>query len=99
MAWIEILRSEGVDSDTVCELEKDIARLETITQRFSKIGSKPNLTPENIQDVISNFILYFKDRTSSKIKFNINLPEKPIIIDINKYLFEWVIEKIGRAHV
>lgn len=99
MAWVEILKSEGIDPDTVSELEKDIARLETITQRFSKIGSKPNLTPENIQDVISNFILYFKDRTSSKIKFNINLPKKPIIIDINKYLFEWVIENLCKNAV
>lgn len=99
MAWVEILRSENVNPDTVSELEKDIARLETITQRFSKIGSKPNLTPENIQNVISNFILYFKDRTSSKIKFNINLPEKPIIIEINKYLFEWVIENLCKNAV
>jgi|LSQX01.2.fsa_nt_gb signal transduction histidine kinase len=99
MAWTEILRSENINPNIVVEIEKDIARLETITQRFSKIGSTPNLRAENIQEVILNFITYFKTRTSSKIAFHIDFPEKPIIIEINKYLFEWVIENLCKNAV
>jgi len=94
MAWVEILRSENTNPETVKEIEKDIARLEIIAQRFSKIGSKPHLSTENIQDIICHFIEYFKDRTSVKIIFKLFLPEKPIYININKYLFEWVIENL-----
>ncbi|OQA91894.1 MAG: Sporulation kinase D [Bacteroidetes bacterium ADurb.Bin234] len=99
MAWTEILRNENINPDIVVEMEKDIARLETITQRFSKIGSTPDLSPENIQDIINNFIHYFKNRTSSKVVFQIDLPKKPIIVEINKYLFEWVIENLCKNSV
>ncbi len=99
LAWIELLRSENIDQNILKEMEKDISRLETTAQRFSKIGSTPNLKTENIQEIISNFIDYFKDRTSSKIQFKLLLPENTIFININKYLFEWVIENLCKNAV
>lgn len=99
MAWVEILRSENTNPDTVNEIEKDIARLEIIAQRFSKIGSKPNLSKENLQEIVNQFIEYFKNRTSSKINFKLHLLDKPVYININRYLFEWVIENLCKNAV
>ncbi|NLJ83140.1 MAG: HAMP domain-containing histidine kinase [Bacteroidales bacterium] len=99
MAWAEILRSENVNPEIINEIEKDITRLEVITQRFSKIGSTPNLSDENIQEVICDFIEYFKNRTPDKITFDLKFPKKPIYIHINKYLFEWVIENLCKNAV
>jgi signal transduction histidine kinase len=99
LAWLELLRAENVDHNILSEMEKDISRLETTAQRFSKIGSMPSLKVENIQEVIRNFIEYFKDRTSEKIKFKLKLPENDIFININKYLFEWVIENLCKNAV
>ena len=99
LAWLELLRAENVDHNILSEMEKDISRLETTAQRFSKIGSMPCLKVENIQEVIRNFIEYFKDRTSEKIKFKLKLPENDIFININKYLFEWVIENLCKNAV
>ena len=70
LAWLELLRAENVDHNILSEMEKDISRLETTAQRFSKIGSMPSLKVENIQEVIRNFIEYFKDRTSEKLNLN-----------------------------
>ena len=93
--FVSLVRiAENVDHNILSEMEKDISRLETTAQRFSKIGSMPSLKVENIQEVIRNFIEYFKDRTSEKIKFKLKLPENDIFININKYLFEWVIENL-----
>jgi K+-sensing histidine kinase KdpD len=94
MAWLEIMKSKTADQEMMNELEKDIKRLEKITERFSKIGSKPILDKENIQEVIAHAIQYLKTRSSEKVIYNIHLPQDELVIPLNAELFEWVIENV-----
>lgn len=95
MAWVDYLDAKGLDSETVEELHKDLKRLNTITDRFSKIGSPPLLKPENIVSSIYDSIGYLKTRTSQKVVFHINLPsDHEIIVPLNLQLFDWVIENL-----
>ncbi len=94
MAWMEIMKSKATDQEMLNELEKDIKRLEKITERFSKIGSKPILNKENIQEVIDRAIVYLKTRSSDKVIYDIHLPQDELIIPLNAELFEWVIENV-----
>jgi signal transduction histidine kinase len=95
IAWIELLKLQGLGGDALSELKKDIDRLENITDRFSKIGSPPSLDSINIVDVVYNSTEYIKNRTSKKIDYDIRVPgEKPIIAPVNAHLFSWVIENL-----
>lgn len=95
LANLELLRLKNVDENLVSELEKDIHRLEKITDRFSKIGSAPKLQRENIIKVLVDSIKYVKARSSEKIIFDYNFSEKDqIFLPMNVHLFEWVIENI-----
>jgi len=97
IAWMELLKMEGVKNPIIEELSKDVDRLEKITERFSKIGSVPKLEPENIVDVVYNSMAYLKTRTSRKINYIINPGhETSIMAPINLHLFEWVIENITK---
>ena len=100
MAWVEMLKMENVDQQTVEEIEKDTHRLNDVSQRFSKIGSTTNLQEENIVPVIYNAIHYLKNRTSKKINYEINVPEDFVIsVPMNRYLFQWVIENLCKNAV
>ena len=99
MAWSEILESENIHPDIVKEINKDIQRLENIAQRFSKIGSAPNLENEDINTITVDFLSYFQSRTSSKIVFVKEIPQYPIHVQMNKYLFEWVLENLCKNAV
>ena len=100
MAWVDYLETKDIDSETIEELRKDVNRLSTVTDRFSKIGSNPLLVPENVVSVIYNSISYLKTRTSQKIAYSINVPpEQPIVIPLNLQLFEWVIENLVKNAV
>jgi len=99
MAWTELLKNENVNPDILEEINKDLVRLENITQRFSKIGSMPKLEMNNINKLITDFINYFKSRTSAKIKFNIYTPENEINALVSKHLFEWVLENLCKNAV
>lgn len=93
--WIEILQHKYPDISITRELALDVERLEKVTERFSRIGSKPSLTSENIITIISRTIDYLKSRTSSKVRFNIDyVREKKIVVPLNPALFEWVIENV-----
>lgn len=92
--WIEVLRMKNVDETIVNEIEKDVSRLETVTDRFSKIGSNPKLLEQDILLIFDNFVEYIKKRLSSGIKVTIEKPSEEIILKINKSLFEWVVENI-----
>lgn len=100
-AWVEILRNEpSINPEIVVELSKDIQRLETITTRFSNIGSMPILKEEDLEELISSFISYLKIRISTKVHIEI----KSALIanqvaNVNKYLFEWVIENVCKNAV
>jgi signal transduction histidine kinase len=99
VAWVELLKLKGVDAETLSEIEKDVNRLETITDRFSKIGSKARLEDTEIVSVIRNTLSYIKSRTSQKISFSIKSSPESIIVPINIHLFEWVIENISKNAV
>lgn len=95
MAWVELLRLKGMDDETLFEVTKDIQRLETITERFAKIGSTPKLEQENIVEVIYHAIAYLRLRTSRKVHYNITFTEGlKVVLPLNRYLFEWVIENL-----
>ena len=95
MAWLEVLRSKSVDEDTLKEFEKDVKRLETITDRFSKIGSIPKLEAQNLQEILSEAIHYMQSRVSKKVDFSNNLDDFPNLnVPLNISLFEWVVENI-----
>jgi signal transduction histidine kinase len=94
MAWVELMKERAIDIKLIRELEKDVIRLEKITERFSKIGSRPILKKENVIDVLKESVEYLKTRTSDNINFNISYPYDDIKIPLNAALFEWVIENI-----
>jgi anti-sigma regulatory factor (Ser/Thr protein kinase) len=100
-AWVEILRNEPhINPDIVIELSKDIQRLETITTRFSNIGSTPILKKEDLLELITSFLNYLKIRISTKVHIDIQSSLAPNqVANVNKYLFEWVIENICKNAV
>ena len=100
IAWVELLKLKGLDDETVTEIEKDVMRLETITDRFSKIGSAARLEKTNIITVIYDTIAYMRSRVSPKVNFAI-IPGsgQEIITPINLHLFEWVIENLCKNAV
>lgn len=97
LGWVEILKLKNADPEAITEIEKDIARLQVVTERFSKIGSNPELKPEDINEVLTNIIEYMKLRTSGKItyEYNFSIQEKTIL-PLNRPLFEWVLENLFR---
>lgn len=95
MAWIELIKSrfDAEDDPLIAEMENDIKRLEVITDRFSKIGSKPIVEDHVVYTVIYNFVEYFKLRTSDKIVFRITGDEQVRAL-LNVPLFDWVTENL-----
>ncbi len=102
MAWVEYMRSDPdqFDGSITDEIEKDVQRLETITARFSSIGSVPTLKEEDVNDVVRQFTDYLAKRISTKVKMSVTsqLPAGQQV-RINKLLFEWVIENICKNAV
>lgn len=95
LANLELLRLKNVDETLISELEKDIHRLEKITDRFSKIGSAPKLKNENIIKILIDAVNYVKVRSSEKIVIKSNFSENDqFLVPLNVHLFEWVIENI-----
>lgn len=99
MAWIEILKENYPQDELIPEMDKDISRLQLIADRFSKIGSTPEVTPDNLNLVIYHVAEYMDTRTSKKIKIIRNLPENDIIVNLNAALFEWVVENLCKNAV
>jgi len=101
MAWVELLKmQQSVPNETIVEMEKDVDRLQTVAERFSKIGSTAALTKTNLTDLIYNAIDYLKTRTSQNVHYYILTPlEVQIYAPVNQQLFEWVIENICRNAV
>ncbi len=94
MGWMEILKQSELDESTVSEMQKDASRLEKITDRFSKIGSKPTLNKTNLSEILTGSLDYIKTRGSKNIEYLLDIPEKPIMAVLNDTLFEWVIENL-----
>jgi signal transduction histidine kinase len=95
--WIEILQNNYPEIPVTAELARDVERLEKVTERFSRIGSKPSLTNENIVAIISRTVDYLKSRASSKVKFIYDYNSgNEILVPVNPALFEWVIENVSK---
>lgn len=99
IGWNEHLRSIGVDESIVNEMNRDIMRLNTITDRFSKIGSQPTLQDENICSVVQHATDYLKQRTSKNVKYEVIVPQKDVHVQLSVPLFEWVIENLCKNAV
>ncbi|PTM02600.1 MAG: two-component sensor histidine kinase [Bacteroidetes bacterium] len=94
VGWAEILKSEHVNPDYIVEIEKDIDRLQMITDRFSKIGSTPTLKKVDIVEATRTSYDYLKARSSKLINFESVLPEHEISVNLNEQLFSWTIENL-----
>ena len=99
MAWVEILKETHPDDTLIPEMNKDVKRLELIADRFSKIGSLPEPVPASLTDVMQHVIEYMDRRTSKKVEFIKDFPEKDTIVRMNASLFEWVIENLCKNAV
>ena len=99
MAWTEILKESYPDDELLPEMDKDVKRLQLIADRFSKIGSLPELVPCSLKEVLCHVVDYMNRRTSSKVKMVKDFPQDDIIVDINASLFEWVIENLCKNAV
>lgn len=99
MAWVEVLREEYPQDDLIPELDKDVQRLQLISDRFSKIGSPPELKPTNLSDVLSHVVDYIDRRTSHSVVITCQLPDHDVVVNINAALFEWVIENLCKNAV
>lgn len=97
IAWVEYLSTNPQNITYAQEIKKDIHRLETITERFSKIGANPELTKQDLIPIIQNTITYLQARSPKKIEFQIILPQdKTIVLLLNTALMEWVIENLSK---
>lgn len=94
IGWLEFLKLENIDESTIIEIEKDINRLQTITDRFSKIGSEPVLEKRDIIEDTKNTIDYLQTRVSQQVIFSFNAPDHPIYVDINPALHSWTVENL-----
>lgn len=100
MAWMELLHEGGADPAAVTEMRKDVGRLEMITERFSKIGSTPDLVPENIDQTLRDTVQYLRPRLPARVKFEVVPPADPeLTVPLNRALFSWVLENLIRNAV
>lgn len=94
VGWAEILKIEKVNPEYIVEIEKDIDRLETITERFSKIGSVPTLIKSDLVQETVDAYKYLKARSSKLIEFELDVPDEPIYVALNHQLYSWTIENL-----
>lgn len=95
MAWVELLKMQNIDENLIREFEKDTQRLEKITERFSKIGSVPELLMTDVAETIRSTVSYLKTRSSTKVKFILDFDEQARYeVPLNAALFSWVIENL-----
>jgi len=94
VGWTELLKSEDIPKNYITEIENDINRLKKITDRFSKIGSTPTLSPMDIVTLTRETCNYLKSRSSNLISFDIDLPDSVILVALNAELFSWTLENL-----
>ncbi|WP_310560877.1 HAMP domain-containing sensor histidine kinase [Flavobacterium sp.] len=99
VGWVEILKSENIDITTTSEIEKDIERLQTITERFSKIGSEPILENKDIIAETQKSYDYLQSRFSKNIEFSFSGPEAAVIVLFNPTLHSWAIENLVKNSI
>lgn len=99
MAWSEVLRDTYPDDPLLPEMDKDVRRLQLIAERFSKIGSTPELEVTDLRPLLQNVTDYMRKRTSQKVSFSLTLPPHPLPARVCPPLFEWVVENLCKNAV
>jgi two-component system, sporulation sensor kinase D len=99
IGWLELLKLENVEESTIEEIEKDINRLQTITDRFSKIGSEPILEKKDIIEETKMSFEYLQARTSKHVSFDFRAPNKPLYVSLNPTLHSWTIENLVKNSI
>ena len=99
MGWVELLKMQEEPFAGTQEMEKDIERLQIVTDRFSKIGSVPVLEPTDIVPLVRDTMDYLQKRFSKKFEFVIQLPEGPLTVPLVPSLFRWVLENLTKNAV
>lgn len=99
VGWTELLKLENVKQEYIGEIEKDIVRLQTITDRFSKIGSVPKLEKTDLIKATQDSFDYLKNRSSKLINFELTAPEENILVSLNTPLFSWTIENLVKNSI
>ena len=94
IGWVELLKAENVAESTTQEIEKDIERLQTITDRFSKIGSEPKLERQDIIAATQETVAYLQSRFSKQVTFSFKAPDVPVFVSFNATLHSWTIENL-----
>jgi len=94
IGWVEILKADDVEETTIIEIEKDIDRLQTITERFSKIGSEPKLENKDVIEETQKSYDYLQSRFSKQVEFSFDAPKSPIMVLMNPTLHSWTIENL-----
>ncbi len=94
MGWLTLLKEKDPKSSSLNEIEKDIERLNLITERFSKVGSIPELQANNILETIKSTVDYLQKRSSDQVAFKLELPKEKIIIPFNPQLISWTLENL-----
>jgi two-component system, sporulation sensor kinase D len=99
MAWVGLLEDQGVRSDYLEEMNRDIVRLNTVVDRFSKIGSKPVLKELNVALVIDATVEYMRPRVSKKVEITFEASDRDLRAALSPPLFSWVLENLIRNAV
>lgn len=99
MAWVEYFQSTGMEPEITVELDKDVKRLSTIADRFSKIGSQPEMELEYLNEVVAGSLDYMKSRISKRVKINMELSTDDHGVRLSRSLFEWVMENLTKNAV
>lgn len=95
LAWVDLLKARHEEDKMIGEMAKDVNRLRIIAERFSKIGSAPDLQLVSLNDTLQNAVQYMTNRTSQKVAINCHFDdENPLFVKLNVPLFEWVIENL-----
>lgn len=94
MAWSTVLRDKYPDDELIPEMERDVARLQRVAERFSKIGSMPEPTSEDLVAVVEGAVEYVKRRSPAKVEYKLEFPKRPLLVRMNAPLIEWVIENL-----
>ena len=94
MGWIDLLKEQNITPASIEEMQKDIERLEVITERFSKVGSLPELELKDVVHITKDTIRYLQQRTGKQIQWDVELPKKEILLPVNASLVSWTMENL-----
>lgn len=99
MAWTEVLKEKYPGDELVPEMEHDVARLQRVAERFSKIGSKPDPEAMDVTAVVSGAVDYVRRRSPAKVEYSVAYPKNPVLVRMNAPLIEWVMENLCKNAV